>query len=69
MKKITRVELGDHIKKQRKYFGLSQNKVAEKVGVSRQCISRIERGENTYPHILNAVLNILCINIKEYKII
>lgn len=60
--KYTRKELGEYVKSRRKYFKLSQDRVAEMAKVSRQCIGRIEKGENTFPYILNAVLKALCID-------
>lgn len=65
----TRVELGRYIKQQRKYFKLSQDQVAERARVSRQCIGQIEKGKRSYPYILNSVLNVLCINPKDVTII
>ena len=65
----TRVELGRYIRQQRKYFKLSQDQVAERARVSRQCIGRIEKGERVYPYILNSVLNVLCINPKSVIVI
>lgn len=65
----TRKELGEYVKKQRKYFKLSQDRVAEMAKVSRQCIGRVEKGESSYPYIINAILRALCIDPKSVTIV
>ncbi|MBF0437957.1 MAG: helix-turn-helix transcriptional regulator [Magnetococcales bacterium] len=40
-----RSEFGDRIKRMRKHLGLSQEALAERVGVARDTIARYERGE------------------------
>lgn len=67
--KYTRKELGEYIKRQRKYFKLSQDQVAEMAKVSRQCIGRVEKGESSYPYIINAILRVLCIDPKSVTIV
>ena len=67
--KYTRKELGQYIKRQRKYFKLSQNQVAEITKVSRQCVGRIERGESSYPYVINVILRALCIDPRNITIV
>ncbi len=40
------VELGKKLQQYRKHLGLSQQQLADKIGISRYRISNIERGEN-----------------------
>lgn len=42
------MKLGEHLFQARKKSGLSQEEVAEKLGVSRQTISKWERGIPTF---------------------
>ena len=57
---------GDQIKHYRKQAGLSQEKMAEKIGVSRQAITKWENGTGT-PDISNlmAIANLFQISIDE----
>ena len=56
----------DQIKHYRKQAGLSQEKMAEKIGVSRQAITKWENGTGT-PDISNlmAIANLFQISIDE----
>lgn len=45
--------IGKNLQSLRKRFGYSQEDVAEKVGVSRQCLAKWEKGESV-PDILNS---------------
>ena len=38
------IEVGNKIRAERKGQGLSQNKIAKKIGISQQLLSRIEKG-------------------------
>jgi len=44
MKTITQKQLGDRLRKLRKQAGYTQAQVAEKLGVSNETLSRLERG-------------------------
>ena len=46
------MELGNHLFEARKKGGLSQEEVAERIGVSRQAVAKWESGE-TAPDLIN----------------
>ena len=50
------VELGEHLRTWRKLHGLTAQQVAERAGVNRNTISRLERGETTVG--LDVLLNV-----------
>lgn len=51
---------GARIVSARKSLRMSQEKLADKVGVSRDLISRLERGDNVGIHHVLAVVSVLC---------
>lgn len=58
--------LGKKIQKQRKIIGLTQEKLAEKVNVSRAYIGYIEQARNTPSiELLEKIAKVLRVNIKE----
>lgn len=59
------VELGELIRRRRTDHGLSQNELADKVGATRQWVSRLEKGKNEIGTArLLAVLNTLELNLE-----
>jgi len=46
-------ELGEFIRKRRRYFGMSQNYLATRCGISRTEIVRIESGQRKQPSLTN----------------
>lgn len=51
---------GNSIAKARKSLRLSQKQLADKVGVSRDLITRLESGDNVGIHYVLAVVSVLC---------
>ena len=47
--------LGDNLKRFRKAKGLSQEKLAQKAGVTYSTLSKIEAGYNTNPKVLSLI--------------
>lgn len=47
--------LGENLKRYRKEKGLSQEKLAQKAGVTYSTLSKIEAGYNTNPKVLSLV--------------
>lgn len=62
------MNLGNHFASARKKAGLSQEEVAEKLGVSRQTISKWETGE-TLPDIYQSKKLALCYHLSLDKLI
>ncbi len=50
------VKIGKLIREQRKNLGLSQEGLAEKAGMGRTCMGRVERGEQNI-----SVQNLICV--------
>jgi transcriptional regulator with XRE-family HTH domain len=65
--KITKEVLGARIKEMRKFCGLSQQQLAEKIGVEPRHMSRIEVGKN-YPTIdrLEKIAEALNVPLKDF---
>lgn len=61
------MHIGDNIKRIRKTLGYSQDVLADKSGVSKSQISRIEKHEQNNPQIetVIAISTALCISIEE----